>query len=130
MGEFRPYGAWKNRQLLPWYEAYNASKHDRHENLTSANLQMLVQAIGGLLVLLTAQFGTENYSGSPDVLGIGGSSVYKWDTTIGDFFRIECPNNWPHDQLYEFNWFDLKDYPDPFQKFDYDAVSEVLVKST
>lgn len=130
MGEFRPFGAWQEQKLLPWYVAYNDSKHDRHENLISANLQMLVHAIGGLLVLLTAQFNKEDYSGSPEGLGIGGPSVYKWDDAIGGLFRVERPKNWQNDQLYDFDWGDLKDLDDPFQKFDYDSVPEVCLKTT
>ena len=130
MGEFSPFSAWNDQRPLPWYEAYNASKHDRHESLVDANLQMLIQAIGGLNVLLTAQFNTEDYSGSPDVLELGGSSVHKWQLALGGLFRIEHPKNWTDDQLYDFDWNDLKDLPDPFQKFDYDNVPEVTLKLT
>jgi hypothetical protein len=126
MGEFSPFGAWKDRRPLTWYEAYNASKHDRHESLIAANLQMLIQAIGGLVVLLTAQFGTEDYSGSPDVLGIGGQSVHKWEAALGGTFRVEHPNNWHTDQLYDFDWRDLKALPNPFKKFNYDTAPEVV----
>jgi hypothetical protein len=128
MGEFSPFGAWKHQKQLPWYEAYNASKHDRHESLVNANLQMLIQAIGGLVVLLAAQFDTEDYSGSPDLLSIGGPSVHKWEVTLGGLFRIEHPKNWHNDQLYDFDWNDLKDLPNPFQKFDYDNAPEVPIK--
>lgn len=86
MGEFSPFGAWKDKDPLAWYDAYNAAKHDRHESLIAADLQMLVQAIGGLVVLLTAQFDTEDYSGHPDVLGLGGPSVNKWEAALGAFF--------------------------------------------
>jgi hypothetical protein len=86
MSEFSPFGAWKDGKHLPWYDAYNASKHDRHESLISANLQMLVQAIGGLVVLLTAQFNKEDFSGSPDVLSLGSSRVHKWDSALGGMF--------------------------------------------
>ena len=128
MGEFSPFGAWKDERPLPWYEAYNESKHDRHESLIAANLQMLIQAIGGLVVLLTAQFNREDYSGSPDVLALSGPTVHKWEAAIGGVFRVEHPNNWHHDQLYDFDWRDLKDVPDPFQKFNYDAAPEVVFK--
>jgi hypothetical protein len=128
MAEFRPFGAWKDEMPLPWYEAYNASKHDRHQSLIDANLQILIQAIGGLVVLLTAQFNTEDYSGSPDVLEIGGPSVHKWQPALGGLFRVEYPKNWSDDQLYDFDWNDLKDLPDPFQKFNYDKAPEVSLK--
>lgn len=125
MGEFCPFGAWKEGKPLPWYEAYNGSKHDRHESLSSANLQMLIQAVGGLLVLLISQFNNEDYSGLPEGLAIGGPSLYKWDATIGDLFRISRPDNWTEDQFYDFDWKELKGLIDPFQKFDYDQAPPV-----
>jgi hypothetical protein len=128
MGEFSPFDAWKHAQPLPWYDAYNASKHDRHESLIAANIQMLVQAIGGLVVLLSAQFGTEDYSGSPDVLGLGGPTVHKWEPALGGVFRVEHPKNWQEGDLYDFDWHDLKADPDPFQKFNYDDAREVQLK--
>jgi len=79
------------------------------------------------VVLLTSQFNTEDYSGSPDLLSLGGSSVHKWEAALGGIFRVEYPKNWLHDQLYDFDWHDLKDLPDPFQKFNYDDAPEVAV---
>jgi hypothetical protein len=128
--EFSPFGAWKDNKLLPWYEAYNASKHDRHESLVVANLEMLVQAIGGLVVLLTSQFGTEDYSGSPDVLSLEGPSVHKYEPSLGGLFRVDYPRDWLPHQLYDFDWQNLIDLPDPFQKFNYDLAPEVAVKAS
>lgn len=128
MGEFSPFGAWKANSKLPWYNSYNASKHDRHESLVNANLQMLVQAIGGLVVLLTAQFGTEDFSGAPDTVSIGGPSVHKWKPALGGTFRIDHPKDWCNDEYYDFDWNDLKDQDEPFQNFNYDAAPAVVCK--
>ncbi|MGQ0611853.1 MAG: hypothetical protein ACT4N9_12200 [Paracoccaceae bacterium] len=125
VGEFRPFGAWSESKPLPWYDAYNASKHDRHESLINANLRMLVQAIGGLVVLLTAQFSEEDFSGSPGTLLVEGSSIHKWEPAIGGIWRVDHPRDWREDERYAFDWEDLREQDDPFQKFNYDVVLPV-----
>lgn len=121
LSEFAPFESWRNDNPLPWYKAYNDSKHDRHDGLVKANLHTLVQAIGGLLVLLTAQFGGENFSAGSDHLSLG-ADLYKWKPATGTLFRIKYPNDWTQDELYNFNWKDLIVLDQPFEKFDYDAV--------
>lgn len=58
----KPFEQWDVDQPLPWYKAYNASKHDRQEQFRQANLDHLLSAVAGLLIVLSAQFGTEDYS--------------------------------------------------------------------
>lgn len=45
-------------QTLPWYNAYNNVKHDRGRNFGDANLGNMIHAMGGLFVMLCAQFGS------------------------------------------------------------------------
>ena len=52
----RPFEGWTTGRGLGWYQAYNASKHDRHEAFKTANMEQLLTAITGLLVLLSSQF--------------------------------------------------------------------------
>lgn len=66
-----PYKPWQNDTYsrLPWYTAYNNSKHDRHQNFKEANLENLLNAIGGLFILLYSQFGSDvfnNYQENTD----------------------------------------------------------------
>jgi hypothetical protein len=42
---------------LPWYNAYNATKHDRELNFELATLEHALSAVAGLHVLLIAQYG-------------------------------------------------------------------------
>jgi hypothetical protein len=61
---FKPFATWDpNRatQSLPWYDAYNATKHDREANLRRATVRLAIEATGALLALTVAQFGAPNY---------------------------------------------------------------------
>lgn len=69
--EFSPYANWNNTtyKSLSWYIAYNNTKHDRYQNFKEANLENLLDAIGGLFVLLYTQFGSDvfnNYQQNTD----------------------------------------------------------------
>ena len=57
-----PFAQWSTSSELPWYQAYNKSKHDRRGEFTAANFENLVCAIAGLFVLLSSQFRTEDFS--------------------------------------------------------------------
>ena len=61
-GVRRPYTGWENNGPLPWYQAYNKSKHNRHESFPLATFDALIDAMCGLAVLLSAQFHDEDYS--------------------------------------------------------------------
>jgi len=41
---------------------------------------------------------------------------------LGDFFRIEFPNDWSEEEKYNFDWAELRKEPDRFQKIDYDKI--------
>lgn len=51
--EFTPFKDWDRNnptQSLPWYDAYNKTKHDREENLKFATLEHAVEAVGAVVV--------------------------------------------------------------------------------
>ncbi|MFA5978714.1 MAG: hypothetical protein WC818_10735 [Pseudomonas sp.] len=57
---FKPFRDWKAEsptKSLPWYNAYNAVKHNRSDNITDANLEHLLDAISGIHILLESQYG-------------------------------------------------------------------------
>jgi hypothetical protein len=56
-GKFNPFENWKAGASLPWYAAYNATKHDRDANLSASNLGNVIRACAGVYVLNLAQFG-------------------------------------------------------------------------
>ena len=45
------------KQCLPWYDAYNAIKHDREKAFVQAKLLYAFQALTGCFVILCAQYG-------------------------------------------------------------------------
>jgi hypothetical protein len=45
------------KQYLPWYDAYNAIKHDREKDFAKAKLRYAFQALTGCFVMLCAQYG-------------------------------------------------------------------------
>jgi hypothetical protein len=58
--EIRPFENWSSdspTQSIPWYDAYNKTKHNREQELSSASLMYAIESISALLILLQAQFG-------------------------------------------------------------------------
>lgn len=58
---FNPFEGWDNEkptQSLPWYDAYNAVKHDRERNFRRATLRYVFHAVAAVAVMLEAQFGS------------------------------------------------------------------------
>lgn len=123
----RPFHAWADgRSSLKWYRAYNKSKHDRHDNFHLATFEALVDAMAGLIVLLSAQFHQEDYTSVAKSLSISSGYSYDtddgMDTAIGEFFRVKFPSNWPESKRYDFDWEVLRREEDPFVNFDHRAL--------
>lgn len=59
---FRPFAGWtaSKGKILPWYDAYNATKHNREQSFNEARLEHVIQCMGALIVMLYAQFGPPN----------------------------------------------------------------------
>jgi len=117
--QFRnPFSAWKKGESLPWYKAYNATKHDRHTSFQEATFDNLLDACCGVLVIFSAQFLTQNFSPGPSVLALEGS-IDGMESGIGSYFRIKFPEDWPQKLRYDFNWNELKEEDDPFDNIDF-----------
>lgn len=57
-----PFNTWVlpqpgEKQCLPWYDAYNAAKHDREKNFTEAKLIHALESVAACFVMLCAQYG-------------------------------------------------------------------------
>ena len=124
----RPFLAWADNKQLPWYAAYNKTKHDRHSQFEQATFEHLIDACCGLLVLLSAQFETNSFSPGQEYLALeGGGDGYE--SGIGGYFRVKFPQNWPPDLRYEFSWQELENDPDPFQAIDYSKIPSVQINN-
>ena len=117
-----PFAAWGSGESLAWYKAYNESKHDRHGQFAKANFDHLLNACSGLLVLLSAQFGTNDFSSIDPFLSVEGRGD-GMESGIGGYFRVRFPKNWPPEMRYSFDWQKLKDEPDPFASNDYRKIT-------
>lgn len=113
-----PFSAWSENNPLEWYQAYNQTKHDRHQNFDKANFSHLIDAVSGLSALMAAQFYTEDFSPTPGAIVFGGSSD-GFTSGIGGDFRVKFPDDWPDEERYEFDWQQLKDDPSPFRQYEY-----------
>ncbi|HMJ88317.1 MAG TPA: hypothetical protein VK530_00790, partial [Candidatus Acidoferrum sp.] len=116
----QPFAAWKDGKSLGWYEAYNESKHDRHDAFEKATFSNVVDALSGLLVLLSAQFHRCDFAPA-DYLSAGEIDD-GFESAIGDYLRVRFPKDWSPDERYDFNWGLLKQEPNPFQNFDYSKI--------
>ena len=115
--------------MLPWYQSYNSSKHDRHNQFVLANLDTVIDAICGLLVLLSAQFIDDRFTAASQFVGFGRYGALDNDgmtVAIGNFFRIKVPE-WPEEERYElFDWGELERSGEPFRRFDYASADKAM----
>lgn len=119
----KPFEAWESDNPLEWYQAYNSTKHNRHESFKEATLDHALNAICGLLVLLSAQFHTKDFSPKDIVLTFTGH-LSGMEEAIGGYFRIEFPDNFPVNERYSFKWNEIKDLEDPFQNYNYNLTKK------
>ncbi len=123
-----PFGAWRPARgqadpgglALPWYQAYNASKHDRLVQFKQANLRNLMGAVTALVVLISSQFADQDFA-RDETLSLS-SELIPFRSTAGSFFRVKYPDDWSDDELYEFDWAVLRNEEHRFDKHDYDAI--------
>jgi hypothetical protein len=117
----KPFASWASGGSLPWYRAYNETKNDRSENFTSATLGCAVDAMCGLVVLLSAQFVNHDFDPTSSPWGRDPDSDSFW-TAIGSYFTVRFPDDWPDDQRYDFSardWEHMKSAANPFQQYAY-----------
>lgn len=114
----KPFSAFKINKSPHWYRAYNATKHDRHENFQQANMEAMIDSVAGLAILLAAQYRDEDFSPiAPHItFSVGHSDGYTG--AIGNYFRISYPS-WPATKRYDFNWERLQGDADPFRSHNY-----------
>ena len=126
----KPFEPWKARRglpnpgglSLPWYQAYNASKHDRHDEFKKANFDNLVMAVAGLLVVISSQFRGEDFTAGGTGLAVDEDHYHPMEPSLGSLFRIKYPDDWTDAELYDFDWRVLKVQNDRFEKINFDVI--------
>lgn len=81
----RPFATWDSSaptKSLSWYDAYNAAKHDRERNFSSAQLSHMISAVAGVVVMFAAQFGPPELD--PDQGGVSASPFSFCRTPVWD----------------------------------------------
>jgi len=110
----RPFSAWASgNNKLAWYQAYNAAKHDRHNEFERANFQNVLQAISALIVLLSSQFYTNDFGNVDYLVGDYGDQHGFIPVATGGYLLVKFPQ-WPDADRYAFDWEKLKNEPEPF----------------
>ncbi len=116
----RPFASWglPERSSPSWYKAYNSTKHDRHGSYYEASLEKVVDAFAGLIVLLSAQFWTEDYL-SVHVLSLEGRPMDGYSVALGGVVWVRFDGKLEDGDVYGFNWSAISDDDDPFVNFPY-----------
>jgi hypothetical protein len=98
IGTFAPFRNWTSSNfVLPWYDAYNKTKHHRDSEFARATLINCIQAVGACLVLFSVRFGPiwwqSNFINSPipDAYRIFRQPLYKGDPCKVYIPKIEFP---------------------------------------
>lgn len=117
-----PFSAWAQKKPLPWYQAYNMTKHNRHTGFQEAKFDHLIDACCAVIVLLSAQFETQDFTPGDTLLAVNGERD-GMESAIGGYFRVKFPDDWPLELRYDFDWHQLKNEPDPFQSIDYSKIA-------
>jgi hypothetical protein len=117
-GMLQPFQPWATGGSLPWYQIYNATKHDRHKEFATATFDVMLNAICGCLVLLSSQFRNQDFSGRDGRLVISTLGDGS-EEAIGGYFRVHYPTSWAPAERYDFDWQVLGLLPDPFDQFSY-----------
>ncbi len=84
----QPFGGWDGKaptKSLPWYDDYNAAKHDREGAFSRASLQSAINAVSAVWIMIAAQFGH--------------SAVREFDD-LERYFELSGVPRWPYVEVY------------------------------
>ena len=112
-----PFAGWQENGGLPWYQAYNDVKHDRHEQFANSTFENFSNAISALVALIYSQFLNNDFG--PDYITASGAYDDGFDAAVGGYFKVMFPKDWPDEQKYSFDWRLLSKEADPFQEIGY-----------
>lgn len=76
---FSPFDSWQPGSRLPWYKAYNDTKHDADGKATSATLEHAISAVGAVCTLILAQYGPPYLDESGGVPFFGLIDTPTWE---------------------------------------------------
>jgi hypothetical protein len=105
-GPIAPFVGWvagSATKSLPWYEAYNATKHDRESCLDRATISAVVNAVAAAHIMIAGQFGFDAIEA-----GSFHQGLFKFTKTprwLGDAYvrPLHCGPNPSTNDLQEWN---------------------------
>jgi len=116
--DFSPFEAFahakrKHRSPL-WFRAYNEAKHDRANFFSSASLKNVIESIGAVYIILSAQYGYHFDGGLGSISGV----------SVGPpkYFSLRSHPSWSTDESYKFDWATLLSTNKPY---DYHPVPQI-----
>lgn len=115
----KPFEAWNTDSRLPWWNAYNKAKHNRHTEFEKATFGNLTNGICALIALLSAQFEDNDFAPTDMGRSIGGGPQDGMKSTIGSYFRVKYPENWSEEEKYGFLWSDIENGKTPIGTYKY-----------
>ena len=86
----KPFATWavgNATKSLPWYDAYNLTKHDRSGNFAEANLSNTISAVAACLVMHVAEFGCAHANRFSELFAI--EEFPQWQTA--DIYNLSDP---------------------------------------
>jgi hypothetical protein len=108
--DFKPFESFthteRNQRSPLWYRAYNEAKHDRANSFSSAHLKNVIESIGAVYIILSAQYGNRFDGGSFSISGMS--------TGPPNYFSLRSAPSWSDDESYRFNWTDLSSSTEPY----------------
>ncbi|MGE0532706.1 MAG: hypothetical protein AB7G40_07680 [Hyphomonadaceae bacterium] len=94
LAPLRPFDTWNTTgrptQDLPWYDAYNAVKHDREANFSKARLDYALNSVAACAIMLIAQVGLHE--------------AFRWTVDLGYFFSLSGRPKWHPTEVYTLDY--------------------------
>lgn len=102
----KPFSGWKAQpsptRTIPWYDAYNKTKHDRRNHFSDATIRSCIEAVAANLVLFAVRFGPFHLFQGAGTLAAYVNQLFALELKRPDptsFYvpRITIPNNQSND---------------------------------
>lgn len=117
--KLEPFKEWEKWPTLKWYKEYNEVKHNRHKQFEKANFWNLLLALSWLYVTIFSQFYTFTFSKNIPLAESSFNHLTGEIWSKDNLFTIILPQSWKDEEMYNFNWDQLKKQEDIFQYFQY-----------
>ena len=113
-----PFADWATGGSPAWFKAHHGGKHNRHSEFAKASLGNVVDAVAGVVALLSAQFITHDFGPMSRMLSVE-SGNDGFEQAVGGYFEVSFPTDWSVEQRYDFDWQVLQKDPAPFQQLSF-----------